>query len=364
MPHTILVVEDEFDVRENISEILTENSYRVITASNGREAVIKLLKETPDLILSDIMMPGMDGLQLLQYLQSSKNLAHIPFVFLTAKSSNQDFRKGMLTGADDYVFKPFKTNELLDVIELKLRKTRYIKEQLEEIKENIALSVPHELRTPLTPILGYSGLMVEEAGSLTQSDIEEMGSTILKSAMRLRASIEKFILYSSLQYDLNPLKDNSTIKNNATNDIIVSILSAVRDEKNYIEEINGLEIDIEKCSLKIDEQYIVLCINELVQNAFKFSDPNTNIKVVGKLKSNYYELSFSNIGCAFDSDQIKKMNLLNKQYDPTMPGSGLGLPIVKKIVEFFGGNVKILCVPERTTIVTIQLPVVDNKESN
>ena len=355
MTNTILVVEDEYDVRENISEILTDNSYRVITASNGREAVIKLLKETPDLILSDIMMPGMDGLQLLQYLQSSKNLAHIPFVFLTAKSSNQDFRKGMLTGADDYLLKPFKTNELLDVIEVKLRKTRYIKEQLEEIKENIALSVPHELRTPLTPILGYSGLMVEDAGSLTQTEIVEMGTTILNSALRLRTSIEKFILYSSLQYELNPLKDNTTLKNNSVDDIVVTILSAVRNEKNYIAEINGLEIDVEKCSLKIDQQYFSVCINELIQNAFKFSDPNTNIKVIGKSNANFYDLSFSNIGCILRSDQIKAINILNKQYDPTMPGSGLGLPIVKKIVEYFGGKVKYLSVPERTTVVTIQL---------
>jgi two-component system sensor histidine kinase/response regulator len=356
MPHTLLVVEDDLDVRENITEILSENYYRVITSSNGREAIKLLITESPDLIISDIMMPKMNGFELLEFVHASKNLAHIPFIFLTAKSSIQEMKSGMMKGADNYLTKPFKANDLLDVVEMKLKRTEHIKNQLAEIRENIALSVPHEFRTPLLPIIGYSGMMMEDAKNLTSKEIEEMSAAILSSALRLRTSVEKFILYSGLQYDLNYLKNNSSLISNVVERIEDMIMETVRKENKYTSGEVGIETEIEKGRIMIDEAYYAICIKELVENAFKFSNPNTTVKITGKTKTHYYELSFENEGTWLTNDQIKGINVFNKQFDPTMPGSGLGIPIVKKISEYFKCELTITSIPKSITTVIIKIP--------
>ncbi|MEM7551972.1 MAG: response regulator [Bacteroidota bacterium] len=118
----ILVIEDNLDVRENIEEILELSNYEVSTAENGKIGVIKAKKELPDLILCDIMMPEMDGYEVLYLLSKSAETAKIPFIFLTAKAEKSDLRKGMGMGADDYLTKPFDDMELLEAIENRIKK--------------------------------------------------------------------------------------------------------------------------------------------------------------------------------------------------------------------------------------------------
>jgi CRP-like cAMP-binding protein len=118
----ILLIEDNTDVRENIAEILELANFNVITAVNGKEGVDKAVNQQPDLIICDIMMPELDGYGVLHILSKNKNTAQIPFIFLTAKTEKDDFRRGMNMGADDYLTKPFEDTELLDAIESRLRK--------------------------------------------------------------------------------------------------------------------------------------------------------------------------------------------------------------------------------------------------
>ena len=118
----ILVIEDQEDVRENIAELLDLSNYEPITASNGKEGVKKALEVKPNLILCDIMMPEMDGYEVIYLIGKNPEIASIPFIFLTAKSEMSDFRKGMNMGADDYVTKPFEEMELLNAIERRLEK--------------------------------------------------------------------------------------------------------------------------------------------------------------------------------------------------------------------------------------------------
>ena len=118
----ILVIEDNLDVRENIVEILELSNYEVVEAPNGKEGVKAAKNEHPDLILCDIMMPEMDGYEVLYMLGKDPNTSTIPFIFLTAKSEKSDFRQGMSLGADDYLTKPFDDMELLKAIEGRLDK--------------------------------------------------------------------------------------------------------------------------------------------------------------------------------------------------------------------------------------------------
>jgi len=120
MKKTILIIEDQPDVRENIAELLELSGYRTLEAQHGREGVTKALKNTPDLILCDIMMPELDGYEVLYLLSKNAETATIPFIFLTARAEKSDFRKGMNLGADDYITKPFEEMELLGAVERRL----------------------------------------------------------------------------------------------------------------------------------------------------------------------------------------------------------------------------------------------------
>ena len=124
MKSKILIVEDNYDVRENLSEILTLSGYQTSTAINGKQGVEKALSEIPDLILCDIMMPELDGYGVLRILSKNPMTEHIPFIFLSAKTELMDIRKGMTLGADDYITKPFDDVELLDTVELRLGKRK------------------------------------------------------------------------------------------------------------------------------------------------------------------------------------------------------------------------------------------------
>ena len=118
----LLVIDDHKDIRENIAEILVLAGYEVFTAPNGKKGVETALKEKPELIICDIMMPELDGYGVLHLLRKNEVTLETPFIFLTAKSERSDLRKGMEMGADDYITKPFDDIELLNAIEIRLKK--------------------------------------------------------------------------------------------------------------------------------------------------------------------------------------------------------------------------------------------------
>lgn len=120
---TILLIEDDNDMRENTAEILELADYRVLKAENGRKGVEMARKENPDLVLCDIMMPELDGHGVLYLLGRDPITAEIPFIFLSAKAERGDVRKGMELGADDYLTKPFEESELLNAIEGRLKRS-------------------------------------------------------------------------------------------------------------------------------------------------------------------------------------------------------------------------------------------------
>lgn len=122
MSYKVLIIEDNFEVRDNLEELLDLAGYEVITAINGKEGVLKAKQEMPNIILCDIMMPELDGYGVLHILGRNPETMHIPFLFLSAKAEKIDFRKGMGLGADDYIPKPYDENQLLETIENKLRK--------------------------------------------------------------------------------------------------------------------------------------------------------------------------------------------------------------------------------------------------
>lgn len=133
----ILLIEDNTEVRENTSEILTLANYQVITAENGKTGVEAALREKPDLIICDIMMPELDGYGVLHILSKNPETASIPFIFLTAKTEKTDIRKGMTLGADDYLTKPFDDTDLLNAVESRLSRVALFKKQYDQTAEGL-----------------------------------------------------------------------------------------------------------------------------------------------------------------------------------------------------------------------------------
>jgi len=128
MEKTILVIDDNTDIRENTAEILELAGYKTYTAENGKQGVEVAVKQRPSVIVCDIMMPELDGYGVLHLLRKNPETQNIPFIFLTAKTERSDFRKGMEMGADDYITKPFDDIELLNAVEIRLRKTQILEQ--------------------------------------------------------------------------------------------------------------------------------------------------------------------------------------------------------------------------------------------
>jgi DNA-binding LytR/AlgR family response regulator len=136
MSRKILIIEDEQGIRDNLRLLLEAEKFVVEVASNGKEGLEKSLKFLPELIICDIMMPDMDGYQVLQSLSEDSRFRLTPFIFLTAKIEKSDLRKGMNLGADDYIFKPYDASELLSAVRVRLNKYEQIKAVIEEPKSS------------------------------------------------------------------------------------------------------------------------------------------------------------------------------------------------------------------------------------
>ncbi|MEZ4888077.1 MAG: response regulator [Chitinophagales bacterium] len=134
---TILLIEDNEDVRENTAEILELANYHVLTATNGKEGVMKAKEHLPDLIICDIMMPELDGYGVLHILSHDAKTATLPFIFLTAKTEKNDLRKGMNMGADDYITKPFEELDLLDTIKRRLEKADMLVQKYDDTEDAV-----------------------------------------------------------------------------------------------------------------------------------------------------------------------------------------------------------------------------------
>ncbi|MDB6038401.1 MAG: two component transcriptional regulator, LuxR family [Verrucomicrobiales bacterium] len=175
----ILVIEDESEMRRNITTLLRYCDYATIGAANGREGIEAARRERPDLILCDVMMPELDGYEVLQALQLDKTLAPVPFIFLTAKGEKDDLRWGMNLGADDYLTKPVPNADLLAAIETRLRRAelqvkREFKPDFSSTKPLIALGLtPRAAETLLWLAQGKTNPDIAIILGITESTVKK-----------------------------------------------------------------------------------------------------------------------------------------------------------------------------------------------
>ncbi|WP_414518644.1 response regulator [Nostoc sp. PCC 9305] len=361
--NTILIIEDEPQVRGNIQEILQLSDFETLIAANGKIGLEIAQAKLPDLIICDIMMPELDGYSVLSALRKNEATINIPLIFVTAKAERSDFRQGMDFGADDYLTKPFTPEELLNAIASRLDKHALVERQtqakLDELRMNIAHSLPHELNTPLNGILGMSQLLIESCGVMTDSEEVEIAELIYTSANRLNALVQRFLLYSNLELITKSPEKTRQIKEIKGRCLAEKIISEVALKK-AIENSRqkDLKLDIQESTVQLPQEDLSILIEELLENSFKFSLPSSEIKVMSKREGNKFNLYVIDNGKGMAIEEINKIGAFvqfnRKSWE--QQGSGLGLAIVQHIVKLYGGEFTIDSIPEKGTIVSVSLP--------
>jgi two-component system sensor histidine kinase/response regulator len=337
----ILVVEDSDDLRENIISLLEINDYDVIVAENGYDGLQLAIKEIPDLIISDRMMPIMEGTQMLQELRNNSITSNIPFIFLTAKSSKADIRDGMNYGADDYLPKPFEANDLLTAVKTRLTKKIKTDEILNKVYKNISQSIPHELRTPLVSIQGFTNIIIDEIETIDRDTIKDMSMMIKNASIRLHRTIEKFILFTEAELMLKDRKSYARISTGLTKIDKTAIELFIDNKTKNSETKHAFELNVNECSVKIWDEHFKVVLNELIDNAVKFSFPDKQIEICSKENDDTYSLIIKNYGRGMTEEEINNASPFiqhNRSYYEQQ-GNGLGLAITQRIADFY--NVKL-----------------------
>ncbi len=334
--YNILVVEDDADLRNNLEEILTEEGYNVIFAKDGLEGYLSVLEKRPDLIISDIQMPNLNGLELLEKLQKDPATDTIPFILFSARNDNISIRKGMTIGADDYITKPFKVDDLLNAIEVRLRKNVTHSISALNFKNNVIKKVAHELRTPLLSVLSYPELLVDNIDDLSIDEIRSIAASMKKSGREMRNNVEKILTYSELLYiEENPSERGllSSLSAGVEGNSFLADLLAGYENKSIAEKIL-----LANAKIKVAESHLVEIFKELIDLGEKYARDGVKYKITGTAEGRLYKISTryeGDIPVETSLPLREPDNLSNENAMRT--GLGLELVIVKKIVDLYNG---------------------------
>jgi two-component system sensor histidine kinase/response regulator len=358
----ILVIDDEEWLREMIQLALRQRGYDVVEARNGQEGIEKARVELPDLILCDVNMGKVDGYLTLAALRTEAPTAAIPFILMTGLADNAGMRHGMELGADDYLPKPFTTEVLYAAVEARLKKSQTVRDEAERklahLRDNISLMMPHEMRTPLNGILSNAEMLATSAVTLKPGDITEMGQEILKSGQRLERLIENFLIYAQLELIAADVKNVNALRIGKTEQPVVVIKKIAGAQAVQAVRLGDLKIEATDITVPMSEEYFTKVVNELVQNAFKFSEAGSPVQVRLAEAFNGVELSVTDQGRGFSTEQIRRIGAY-VQFDRKMQdqqGLGLGLVIVKRLAELHGGTLEIEGAKGSGATVTVKLP--------
>jgi two-component system, sensor histidine kinase and response regulator len=358
----ILVIDDEEWLREMVQLALSRRGFDVILAGDGRTGIELARKELPDMIICDVNMERMDGYQTLSSLREVQDTASIPFILMTGMADQAGMRQGMELGADDYLPKPFTIEALYAAVDSRLRKAEAVRQQAEaklaDLRDNISLMLPHELRTPLNGILGLAEILANDAANLPSQEVAEMGSMICTSGKRLERLIETFLIYAQIEMLAADPKKVASLRNKQA----VAGAGLVRDRATAQAQAAGrsedLVLEVAEVTLPVSEEYMARIVDELVQNAFKFSESGTTVLVSLAEAPSGPILTVSDSGGGFSTEHIRKVGAY-MQFDRKIreqQGLGLGLTIAKRLAELHGGTLTIQSQRGQGTQMLVKLP--------
>lgn len=354
---TLLIVEDDVLLLSSMKEILQLREYEVLTAENGRQALDLMgQKDTPrpDLIVSDIMMPFIDGYKFLKEVRQRDDWLTIPFIFLTAKGEKEDIRDGKRLGVDDYLVKPFDPPDLLVAIDSRLEshrrferaKSNEMNAVIDDIKEEIVTLLNHEMRTPLSLIVGYSDML--NSFSLEEMSTEEIRTFlqgVYSGAERLRRLIENFIFLVELNNgDCAETYAWRSYKMDDLQDVVKNAHAQIMNDESLTLDCT---IDIDPTTRPIygDKEYLTVVVRELLSNACKFSGNSAQpVELKVYTVDNEVCISVKDYGIGIASEHLEdiwKIFFQIEREKEEHQGAGSGLTLVKGFVNLHNGRVAV-----------------------
>lgn len=343
----ILAVDDDRLNIAMINEILGED-YHLITASSGEEGLEAASRFRPDLILLDVMMPGIDGFETCRQIRSNPDLKDVKVILVSAKSLTKERLKGYEVGADDYVTKPFNTDELLAKVRVFLR-LRSV-EELDRMQQQLLSLVAHEIRTPLTGIVPAGELLSGEA-SMEESERRMWGEMVLRNSYRLLGLAEKGLLLCQLTAGQVRL-DLETL------DLVDLAQTVVRESDAAAQEKNVEVVVGARDPLMVDgeERYLKMVLESVLDNAVKFSPVEGEVRV--DLGGNEQSATFSitNLGPEVNPEEVFSA-FSPRRVDDQIVGSGMSMALSRAIMRAHEGDMQIDSKPSAGTICTGWLPL-------
>lgn len=361
----ILIVEDDFHLLDGVRDILELEGYEVLTARDGRSGleVLRAALPPPNLIISDIMMPNMDGLQFLQAVRADEQWITIPFIFLTAKGEKEDVQAGRKLGVDDYLTKPFDSDDLLIAVESRLRRYQRIDDthanRISGLKRNILTILNHEFRTPLTLIVAYANMLNE--GEPTQLSGEELLlflKGVNSGAERLRHLVENFILLVEIQTGEAAKIYAMRRKPQA----VEPLISEARRRALLREEVTHdcvIEMDNDLPKLRVDGEYLITALTHLIDNAIKFSPNHDSVTVHVTQSNESLRIAVKDRGRGIPAAEVARIwdsfYQINREMHEDQ-GAGSGLAIAAGLVALHGGHIDVESQQGMGSTFTIVLP--------
>ncbi len=366
----ILLVDDNADMRDYLARLLSKH-WHIKAANNGAAALAAIGEQPPDLVLTDVMMPGMDGFQLLSALRANPKTKGIPIILLSARAGEEAAIEGLQAGADDYLIKPFSARELVTRVRSHLQMSRLRQElSSNRMKDEFLATVTHELHAPLVSILGWTRLL--RSSQLDRATALRALDTIQRSAKNQAKLIENLLDISTIisgkvclnrqPVKLTPIIEEviNTIKPNAKAKGIY-IVETLHTQTLHIETLHttSLHRDI---SVLGDSMRLQQIITNLLDNAIKFTHSGGRVEVRLDTVDSWATIQVKDTGIGISADFLPHVFERFTQAEvPSrhLPGGlGLGLAIARQLVELHGGTIEAASEGERRgATFTVKLPL-------
>ena len=350
---TILVIDDEPAIRLGLVVSIKRYGYRVIEAVDGSDGLRKAREHSPDLIVSDVMMPPPDGFELKRLLSTDPSLASIPFIFLTARSGTNDRIAGIRDGADDYISKPFVMEELLARIDALLRRVHaerakgrqqmaeIARQDMDKLRAEILQNFHHELSTPLMNIIMPLEMAVNQKFSEpeTQSHFVKMA---LSNADKLSALVTDIVILSNIDHgNLNHVRQ--TID---PDDHILKPVNKLLERYKH-KELKFSQHIVSQGEIKAPRREFSQSLLHILDNACKFSPQNgrVHLEVLGD-PAGGVTLTVTDEGPGISLDQrekvFEKFYQISQGDSREYDGLGVGLTIARAVFRIIGGDVDVV----------------------
>jgi len=341
---TILMVDDEESLIDIVSSVLESEGFTVLTASSVDRGIMHLKTTVPDLIISDIVMPGKNGFDFFDHVRSLPHLQNVPFLFLTANSDPESILIGKEIGSDDYLTKPVDFHLLLSSIRGKLKRKDQlniaVNYQTEKMKNEIFRLITHEMRTPLTSILGATEMLTDPQNEFSPKELTDFLRMLQNSSKRLNVMVDDFLTVTKIES--GEIDREMEIHNSRINphQIVNRLIGDLEYQSSLQNIVIKNAISDKAISVFMFSAHIENILRRLIGNAIKFSHPH-GVVTVDLQENDSFIFSVADNGCGIPEDKknliFQKFGQINREKHEQQ-GSGLGLYIAYHLAKLNGGE--------------------------